>query len=82
MTDGLVILDFTRQFVVPFLQGAAPESTKAPVVTFIRPRTDLRIRDIARRFTPAGSPFPVSAIQGGNASQFPDIVIDIPISSC
>jgi hypothetical protein len=39
--DALAVLDCVRELVATFLQLDAPEPAKAPVVTLIRPRSDL-----------------------------------------
>ena len=39
--DALAILDCVREIVVTFLQVDTPEPAKAPVVTLVRPRSDL-----------------------------------------
>ena len=39
--DALPVLDCVRELVATFLQSDTPEPAKAPVVTLIRPRSDL-----------------------------------------
>jgi hypothetical protein len=39
--DALAVLDCVRELVATFLQSDTPEPAKAPVVTLIRPRSDL-----------------------------------------
>jgi hypothetical protein len=41
VNDALVILDLLRELVVTFLHVDMQEPAKAPVVTLVRPRTDL-----------------------------------------
>jgi hypothetical protein len=39
--DALAVLDCVRELVATFLQSDTPDPAKAPVVTLVRPRSDL-----------------------------------------
>ena len=41
VNDALAILDLLRELVLTFLHVDVPEPAKAPVVTLVRPRSDL-----------------------------------------